>query len=520
MRRQKSDDRVVPEGRRKASPIGESRGGKAVTVEEAETQLGLFGETAETSQETPRNAASPLVAKRSGEPKSTSGTSTEQPAPMTMEEIADETNLKKAFLKVASNRGAPGPDRQSIDDIRSDVARCLSRVSRALLEGNYRPGEIRRVWIPKASGGQRALGIPNVVDRIVQQAVHQVLGPHFEKEFHDGSHGFRPRRSCHTAIKQAKQHVETGHEWVVDIDLEKFFDRVNHDRLMWRLEQHVADRRVLSLIRRMLVANVVMPDGLVVSNDEGTPQGGPLSPLLSNVVLDELDRELDRRGHRFVRYADDCKVYVQSERSGHRVMESLTRFIEKRLKLKVNRGKSAVTKAHGNKFLGLQLHKLKTGEVCVRVAEQSWCSLRAKLKALTPRNWGRSVDACIDRVNAYLRGWLGHFAICDDKQRWRLKREDGHLRRRLRAMVLADWGPKRHILRQLIRLGVPAQLARYDVYSRCRRSWSLSHVRAVDRGLNVDYFDQRGLRSLHDTWSRHHERIWNIGPKQLALPLG
>jgi RNA-directed DNA polymerase len=221
-----------------------------------------------------------------------------------MEEVA--YRLAFAFQKVASNRGAAGPDRQSVDEVRAHLDEVLPSLATALLSGTYEPGSIRRVWIPKASGGQRGLGIPNVVDRVVQEAVRQVLEPVYEPTFHASSHGFRPGRSCHTAIAEARQHLEEGHEWVVDLDLEKFFDRVHHQRLMARLAQRVSDRRLLVLIGKMLKAKVVMPDGVVVSTDEGVPQGGPLSPLLSNIVLDELDSELAERGHRFVRYADDC----------------------------------------------------------------------------------------------------------------------------------------------------------------------------------------------------------------------
>ena len=298
MGRQKSDDRVVPEGRRKVSRAEASQQGKAVTVNKQAEQLELFAGTAESPPgATPARPSSPLDEKRSGVPKPATGKSKALP-PMTMEEIAHETNLRTAFAKVAANRGAPGPDRQTVEQVREALNECLPVLKRSLLDGCYRVGDIRRVWIPKASGGQRGLGIPNVIDRIVQQAVHQVLSPHYEQTFHDWSHGFRPGRSCHTAIKQAKEHLETGLDWVVDIDLEKFFDEVNHDRLMSRLEQRIADRRVLVLIRQMLRARVVLPDGVLVSSERGTPQGGPLSPLLSNIVLDELDKELEQRGHR------------------------------------------------------------------------------------------------------------------------------------------------------------------------------------------------------------------------------
>jgi RNA-directed DNA polymerase len=317
MGRQKSDGRVVPKGRRKAIPSRESRGGKAATVEEQADQLALFVETAESPQGAPRKVVVGVpTMKALTVPKSSNGKST-SPPPMTMESIADEANLEAAFLKVAANRGAAGPDRVSIVEVRERLDEYLPRIRVSLLDGSYRAGEIRRVWIPKKSGGQRGLGIPNVIDRIVQQATHQVLSPHYEGIFHDWSHGFRRGRSCHTALKQAKEHLEGGAEWAVDIDLSKFFDTVNHDRLMHRLSLRIEDQRVLALVRGMLRAGIVMPDGVVQKNREGTPQGGPLSPLLSNIVLDELDQELGRRGHRFVRYADDCNVTVQQSTPFH-----------------------------------------------------------------------------------------------------------------------------------------------------------------------------------------------------------
>jgi len=436
---------------------------------------------------------------------------------MTIQEIANEMNLRTAFSRVSANRGAPGPDRQSIEEVRMNLDECLRRLHQSLLDGTYRVGDIRRVWIPKSGGSKRGLGIPNVVDRIVQQAVHQVLSPHYDATFHPWSHGFRPGRSCHTAIKDAKEHLQSGLDWTVDIDLAKFFDEVNHDRLVSRLEMRITDRAVLSLIRQMLRAKVVMPDGVVVSTEKGTPQGGPLSPLMSNIVLDELDQELSRRGHRFVRYADDCNVYVHSERAGHRVMASLTSFIEKRLKLKVNAEKSKVAKPQDCKFLGLTLHRLKTGQVRVLVADKSLRKLEQELKARTPRNWGQSLDACIQLVNVLLRGWIGYFGICDEKQHARLGRIDGHLRRRLRAIVLKQWKRRRHAVNQLIHMEVPNRLARVDIYVKRRGWWALSKARAVCRGLTNEYFDRQGLFSLHGHWQEHHERIWDIGPKQLRL---
>lgn len=517
MGRQKSDDRVVPEGRRK--PVrADERQGKAVTVSKQAEQLGLFVETAENPRGSPTASASSLLdSPRSWAPKSTKGKNEALP-PMTMEEIADEMNLRMAFAKVARNRGAPGPDRQTIEQARKGICEWLPMLSHSLLDGSYQVGDIRRVWIPKASGGQRGLGIPSVIDRVVQQAVHQVLSPHYDRTFHDWSHGFRPNRSCHTAIAQAKEHLETGLDWVVDLDLEKFFDEVNHDRLVSRLEQRIADRRVTRLIRQMLRAKVVLPDGVLVSNERGTPQGGPLSPLLSNIVLDELDQELAERGHRFVRYADDCNVYVRSERAGQRVMASLTSFIERRLKLKVNSEKSKVAKPEERKFLSLQLFRLKSkDEVRIRIAETAVRRLEEELRALTPRNWGHSIEECIRRVNVLLQGWLGYFAI-SSQNRSVLERIDGHLRRRLRAMILRDWKRKWLIVKHLMRLGVPAPLARIDVNARRRSYWALSNVRAVCRGLTNAYFERLGLFTLNGHWKQFHDRIWNIGPTQLMLP--
>ena len=313
--REKSDHRMVPKKGRNGP------GGKAVTASAQTSQLNLVFETAESPEgdvggaDVDQSTSVPYAV-----PKSET-TARPGPLAMTMEEVAASGNLMNAFKHVASNHGAPGPDGQSIQAVREHLDELLPTLHRQLLEGSYRPGMIRRVWIPKP-GGQRGLGIPAVVDRIVGQAVHQVLSPHYDPTFHASSHGFRPGRSCHTAIAEAQGHLADGNEWLVDVDLSNFFDRIHHDRLLSRREQRVTDRRLIQLIRRMLKAKVVMPNGVMVSTEEGASQGGPLSPLLSNIVLDELDWELARRGHRFVRYADDCKIYVRSERAGRRVLAS------------------------------------------------------------------------------------------------------------------------------------------------------------------------------------------------------
>jgi RNA-directed DNA polymerase len=350
--------------------------------------------------------------------------------------------------------------------------------------------------------------------------VHQVLSPNYEPAFHGSSHGFRPERSCHTAITEAKRHLEEGREWVVDLDLEKFFDKVNHSRLLSRLEERIRDGRLLRLIRRMLKAKVVMPDGVVVATEEGTPQGGPLSPLLSNIVLDELDRELTRRGHHFVRYADDCNIYVKSERSGKRVMASLTQFIEGRMRLKVNAAKSAVARPEERHFVGFRLRREPLdGTVEVRLSKRSEGMIQAKIKRLTPRTWGNSLGRCISQVNEYLRGWIGFFRICSSEELQTLQTLDAHIRRRLRALVLKHWKRKRTMARRLIRLGVQPKTAWRGIYNGRKSLWALSHSAPADRGLRNAYFAERGLVSLAQQW-----RVLNpepvTAPVQLLLGLG
>ncbi len=434
-----------------------------------------------------------------------------------MEEVT--SRLHAAFVKVASNKGAPGPDRQGIEDVRKHLDVVLSQLEEALREETYRPGEIRRVWIPKAGGGERGLGIPNVVDRVVQEAVRQVLEPLYEPTFHASSHGFRPERSCHTAIAEAKQHLEEGYEWVVDLDIEKFFDQVNHQRLMARLAERVGDRRLLVLIGRMLKAAVVMPDGVRVSTEEGVPQGGPLSPLLSNVVLEELDRELSQRGHRFVRYADDCNIYVRSERAGKRVMASVVSFIEGRLRLKVNAAKSAVARPEERHFVGFRLRcKPLDGEVEVLLSKRSKERVDANIRELTPRNWGNSLEACILKVNVFLVGWLGFFGICSSGVERTLDNLDAHIRRRLRALKFADWKRKRVMARKLTQLGVSRKTAWRNVYEGRKSIWALSYTPAAHQGLRNAHFAERGLVSLLERWRALHKHI--VAPEQLTLPLG
>lgn len=498
-------------------------GGKAATASKEPRQLGLFFETADSPQgdvagaDGDRSLPAPRAVPKSKDTRGTGSAATT----MTMEEVAEEGNLIVAFGRVKENDGAPGPDRQSIEEVDEHILEILPELSRALLDETYRPGMIRRVWIPKAGGsGQRGLGIPNVIDRIVAQAVNQVMTPVYDPTFHASSHGFRPGKSCHTAIAEAKGHLEAGYEWVVDLDLANFFDRVNHDRLLSRLEQRVTDRRLLRLIRRMLKAKVVMPDGVVVSTEEGTPQGGPLSPLLSNIVLDELDHEMARRGYRFVRYADDTNVYVRSQRSGQRVMASLVRFIEGKLRLKVNLAKSAVAKPEERHFVGFRLRREPLdGTVEVLLSKRSKDRVAEAIKSRTPRSWGTSLETCIKGLNAFLLGWIGFFWICTAAEERTFQSLDAHIRRRLRALVLRHWKRRRTIARRLIKLGVKPKTAWRRVYEGRKRLWALSHDPAVDRGLRNAYFAERGLASLLERWRDLNERAV-VALAQLTLEWG
>jgi RNA-directed DNA polymerase len=418
-----------------------------------------------------------------------------------LEEVASVANLARALLNVVRNKGAPGVDGQTVEDAQRHAASFIAELRHALLTGRYRPGEVRRVWLPKPGGGQRGLSIPNVVDRAAQQAVLQVLEPIFEPTFHDSSHGFRPRRGAHTAIAQATEHLKAGYQTLVDLDLSKFFDRVHHQRLLDRIARRVSDQRLLAVVRQMLRAGVVMPDGMKVVVQEGTPQGGPLSPLLSNIVLDELDSELARRGHRFVRYADDVQIFVRSERAGQRVMASIRQFLEQRMRLKVNADKSGVRQPSDVHFLGFCFQCRTTEGVCetaVLLSAKAERRLKATIRAMTPPNWGRSLTACMDELSRYLSGWMAYFRVCTAEAVSGFRAIDAHIRRRLRAIIIHQRKRPRFLYRHLKSKGVSTKAAAGAAFSG-RGRWFRSNHPGMTRAYPPSWFAGR-LCVLTNRW--------------------
>lgn len=409
-----------------------------------------------------------------------------------MEDILRKENLKDALKRVQRNKGSPGIDGMSTEELSSYLEWYWPSIEKQLLEGTYKPNAVKRVEIPKSNGGKRNLGIPTVLDRFIQQAIHQVLQRHLDPTFSDNSFGFRPNRSAHQAVAKAQEYVQKGYQWVVDIDLEKFFDLVNHDILMGLLAKRISDKRVLKLIRGYLNSGI-MKDGLVKSSTKGTPQGGPLSPLLSNLVLDVLDKELEKRGHRFVRYADDCNIYVKSERAGHRIMESITRFINKKLKLKVNQDKSAVDRPNKRKFLGFYFG---SGKATKRgISHESKTRFKRRVRQLIPIGYSRKLETVIKELATYLRGWSGYYGFCETKSI--LEKLDGWIRRRLRAYIWAQWKTSKNRLKELRRRGVKGKIARSTAGS-SKGPWRIGRCQAVNYALPNRFFDKIGLPRLAD----------------------
>lgn len=413
---------------------------------------------------------------------------------MLMERILSRENLLTALKRVERNKGSHGVDGMSVKFLRRHLYENWDSLREALRTGNYLPSPVRRVEIPKASGGVRLLGIPTVTDRFIQQAIAQVLTPIFDPTFSDNSYGFRPNRRAHDAIRKAKGYIKEGFRWVIDMDLEKFFDKVNHDKLMGILAKRIEDRILLKLIRKYLQSGVML-NGIVQSTEEGTPQGGPLSPLLSNIILDKLDKELEGRGHKFVRYADDCNIYVKSTKAGKRVMESITTFIEQNLKLKVNRDKSAVDRPWKRKFLGFSFTWNK--EPKVRIAKESIKRFKTKIREITSRSKPLPMEVRIEMINRYLTGWCGYFALVDTPSKF--KEFDVWIRRRLRMCEWKQWKNPKTRVRKLVGLGVPEWQAHEWGNSR-KKYWRISHSPILDKTLDNSYWNQRGLKSLYNRY--------------------
>lgn len=410
-----------------------------------------------------------------------------------MEEVCERENCQQALRRVKSNKGSPGVDGMTVRELPDYLKQHWPAIREQLLKGTYQPQPVKRVEIDKPDGGGvRKLGVPRVLDRFIQQAVLQVLQKRWDRTFCDHSYGFRPGRSAHQALARAQQYVSEGYRWVVDLDLEKFFDRVCHDKLMARLAQRISDRRMLKLIRAFLTAGV-MENGLVSAVDEGTPQGGPLSPLLSNVVLDELDRELERRGHRFVRYADDSNVYVRSERAGQRVMASLTAFITRRLKLKVNGEKSAVARPVDRKFLGFSFTSEQQPRR--RIAPKAIVRFKERVRELTGRTRGVSLARMVEELSTYLRGWRSYFGFAQTPTV--LRALDQWLRRRLRAVLWKQWKRGRTRFAELRKRDIGFHLAAKTAGS-AHGPWHLANSRALAIALPNAYFDSLGVPRLLD----------------------
>jgi RNA-directed DNA polymerase len=455
-------------------------------------QLSLWELPLEGRGEAPR-------AERSGEAgRAVQGKELSGSHDLLMERVVARGNAEAALKRVRRNKGSPGIDGMTVEELEPYLRERWQTIREQLLAGSYQPSAVRRKQIPKSGGGVRELGIPTVLDRFVQQLFLQVLTPIFDPTFSEHSHGFRPGRRAHDAVRQAQRYIQEGRRWVVDVDLEKFFDRVNHDVLMGKLENRIGDRRMLRIIRRFLEAGI-MADGVVVERHEGTPQGGPLSPLLANVLLDEVDKELERRGHCFVRYADDCNVYVRSKRAGERVLTALRSKYSK-LRLRVNEEKSTVARVWDRKFLGYSFWVAKGKVVKLRVAPKALEELKQRVRRITRRNGGRSMDQVTKELGMYLRGWKEYFKLSDtpgiflDLDKW--------IHRRLRAVQLKQWKRGRTVYRELSARGVPEWLAPRAARF-ARNWWRVAAHGAMHTALPGSYFERLGVPRLAAQTSTH-----------------
>lgn len=416
-----------------------------------------------------------------------------------LEEILEPDNMNKAFKRVKSNKGKPGSDGMTVDELLPFLKENGDQIKQAIMEGTYSPKPVRRVEIPKPDGGVRLLGIPAVLDRVIQQAVAQVLSPIYEREFSDNSYGFRPGRDAHQAIRKCKEYIDTGYKWTVDIDLAKYFDTVNHDKLMRLLSERIKDSRVLSLIRKYLQSGVMI-NGVVIDTEEGTPQGGNISPLLSNIMLNELDKELTKRGLKFCRYADDCNIYVKSSKAAERVMASITRYLEVELKLKVNRDKSAVDRPWKLKFLGFSFY-LKKGGTGIRVHPKSVRKLKAKLKEPTGRSNAMSMDERIVKLKQIITGWVNYFGIAD--MGGLAKELDEWLRRRIRMCYWKRWKKIKTRYDNLVKLGIDKYKA-WEYANTRKGYWRISNSPILTRVLTNERLKKQGFPTITERYSLVH----------------
>jgi len=416
-----------------------------------------------------------------------------------LEKILEPDNMNRAFKKVKSNKGSHGIDGMTVDELLPFLKRNGDQIRQAIMEGTYSPKPVRRVEIPKPDGGIRLLGIPTVLDRVIQQAIAQVLSPIYESEFSDNSYGFRPGRDAHQAIRKCKEYIDAGYTWTVDIDLAKYFDTVNHDKLMRILSNTIKDGRVLSLIRKYLQSGVMI-NGVVIETEEGTPQGGNISPLLSNIMLNELDKELSKRGLKFCRYADDCNIYVKSKKAAERVMASITRFLEEELKLKVNKEKSAVDRPWKLKFLGFSFY-LKKGEARVRVHPKSVKRLKAKLKAVTGRSNAMSINERIIKLKQIINGWVNYFGISDMGNL--AKELDEWLRRRIRMCYWKRWKRIKTRHDNLVRLGIDNRKA-WEYANTRKGYWRISNSPILARALTNEKLKKQGFPTIVERYLLVH----------------
>lgn len=433
---------------------------------------------------------------RGAEAGTTAGEQTKPEALRLMEAVVERSNMLCAYERVVNNQGGAGVDGLSTTDLKPWLQAHWGTIREALLTGRYMPAAVRKVEIPKPQGGVRTLGIPTVLDRLVQPALHQVLQPLFEPEFSEASYGFRPGRNAHQAVEAARSYVAEGKRWVVDLDVEKFFDRVNHDILMARVARKVKDKRVLKLIRRYLTAGL-MEGGVASARVEGTPQGGPLSPLLSNILLTDLDRELERRGHGFCRYADDCNIYVGSQAAGDRVMAAITEFLEKKLKLKVNAGKSAVARPWQRKFLGYSMTWHQQPKL--KIAEASRQRFADKVRKALKTGRGRSLERVIEELNPLLRGWVAYFRLTEVKNA--LEELDGWIRHKLRSLLWRQWKRAWRRAQNLMRNGIGEARAWQSAING-RGPWWNGGASHMNQAYPKTWFDRMGLVSLLDTQRR------------------